>query len=155
MTQRTPRYICTLNVDRKEVTVDGTPVYLAPKEREILEVLALAKGKVISRQELLAEVWGYEPDQIGAASGIDTRTVDQHVARLRVKFRAHKADGAIVTVPSSGYRGDGIELIDSSVKTGKVKNIKRVFGKNPGSLLTLFVSDLLPTVQKGSSLTVA
>lgn len=147
--------LVVLNVDRREVTVEGVPVYLAPKEFSIIEFLANAKGKVVSRKTLLKEIWGYDAEQIGICNGIDTRTVDQHVARCRIKLRFHKADTAIVTIPSCGYRGDGIEVVSSKDVIGTVRTIKRQFGKNPGSLLTMFVPDLLPTIEKGSSLTLA
>jgi two-component system, OmpR family, alkaline phosphatase synthesis response regulator PhoP len=86
-----------LEVDRNRHTVrfGGEPLHLTAKEFALLVALTLAKGRVLSRQHLLEEVWGYS-----YAEG--TRTVDVHVRRLREKIPALAA--AIVTVKSLGYR---------------------------------------------------
>ena len=83
----------------RELRVGGHPRELTPKEFDLLACLIKAKGKALSREEILEKVWGYE-------KGLDlsTRTVDQHVARLRHKLRAERR--RIVTVSKSGYRID-------------------------------------------------
>ena len=73
----------------------GEPVHLTAKEFALLVALLEAKGRVLSRQALLENVWGYS-----YAEG--TRTVDVHVRRLREKLPAFA--GSIVTVKSLGYR---------------------------------------------------
>jgi len=84
---------------RRELRVGGHPREVTPKEFDLLACLIKAKGKPLTREELLEKVWGYE-------KGLDlsTRTVDQHVARLRRKLRGEKR--RIVTVSKAGYRVD-------------------------------------------------
>jgi DNA-binding response OmpR family regulator len=86
-----------LEVDRARHVVkwDGQPVYLTAKEFSLLVALLEAKGRVLSRQNLLEDVWGYT-----YAEGM--RTVDVHVRRLREKLPGLAQK--IVTVKSLGYR---------------------------------------------------
>ncbi|HVE12049.1 MAG TPA: winged helix-turn-helix domain-containing protein, partial [Elusimicrobiota bacterium] len=79
------------------IRVRGKRANLAPKEFSILQYLIEANGKVLSRDQLLKFVWGHDKD-----IEIDTRTVDQHIARLRHKLRPE--DGRIRTVPNFGYQ---------------------------------------------------
>lgn len=74
----------------------GEHADLSEKELEILRYLAENAGRIISRQEILQRVWRLSPD------GLNTRTVDMHVARLREKLR--EAAASIVTVHGKGYR---------------------------------------------------
>jgi DNA-binding response OmpR family regulator len=80
-----------------ECRVGGRPVELRSKEFEFLKCLFLARGKALSRDELLEKVWGYDKSM-----EIDTRTIDQHIARLRDKLGPEA--GRIVTVKNVGYR---------------------------------------------------
>jgi two-component system phosphate regulon response regulator PhoB len=64
-------------------------------EFKLLSVLVERRGKILSRDTLLQDVWGYQ-------NAIDTRTVDTHVRRLREKLGA--AADRIVTVRGEGYR---------------------------------------------------
>ncbi|MDD5630177.1 MAG: winged helix-turn-helix domain-containing protein, partial [Elusimicrobia bacterium] len=64
---------------------------------EFLKCLLAADGRVLSRDELLETVWGYD-----RSLEIDTNTVDQHIARLRGKLGPEA--GRIVTVKNVGYR---------------------------------------------------
>jgi two-component system alkaline phosphatase synthesis response regulator PhoP len=73
----------------------GQPVHLTAKEFALLVALVEAKGRVLSRQALLENVWGYS-----YAEG--TRTVDVHVRRLREKIP--ELAPFILTVKSMGYR---------------------------------------------------
>jgi len=82
---------------RHEVLVKGRRVGLSPKEFELLKALVKANGRVLSRGRLREIVWGH-----GADVQIDTRTVDQHVARLRRKLGA--ACGGLETIRNYGYR---------------------------------------------------
>jgi len=86
-----------LVVDRGRHTVhwEGVQVRLTAKEFALLVALLEARGRVLSRQGLLEEVWGY-------AYSEGTRTVDVHVRRLREKIPGIAT--AIVTVKSMGYR---------------------------------------------------
>jgi two-component system, OmpR family, alkaline phosphatase synthesis response regulator PhoP len=83
-------------VDRagREVTVDGEPVELRPKEFDLLVYLIQNRGAVFSRDTLLERVWGYD-----YAGG--TRTVDVHVAQLRRKLAR---PDLIRTVRGAGYK---------------------------------------------------
>jgi DNA-binding response OmpR family regulator len=83
----------------RTVTVQGAPLTLTHKEFELLGALADAQGRVLSREFLLDRVWGYS-----RASEIESRTVDVHVRRLRVKLGPEGR--RILTVKSVGYRLD-------------------------------------------------
>ena len=83
--------------ERHEVRVKGKLTQLTPKEFEFLLLLMKARGKVLSRDYLLEHIWGYKK-----SIDIDTRTVDQHIARLRRKLKAEAH--RIVTVASFGYQ---------------------------------------------------
>lgn len=86
-----------LDPERYEVRVRGRAVELTTKEFDFLKTLLQAAGRALTREQLLEKVWGYE-----RALDLDTRTVDQHVTRLRDKLGA---EGAIVaTVKNVGYR---------------------------------------------------
>jgi len=87
----------SIDAERHEVTVKGKAVRLAPKEFALLLLLVEADGKVLSRDRLLELIWGHDKSM-----DIDTRTVDQHVARLRRKLGP--AGERITTVPNFGYQ---------------------------------------------------
>ena len=81
-----------------QVTIDGHPISLTKKELEILYTLAENCGKLFSREMLLSLLWGY--DYYG-----DSRTVDSHVKRLRVKLDAYDHPRwQIKTVWGMGYK---------------------------------------------------
>jgi DNA-binding response OmpR family regulator len=80
------------------VTRDGTPLPLTKTEFKLLCELAAERGRVLSREDLLERVWGY--DYFG-----DSRLVDVHVRRLRKKIEIEPAEPAVVTtVRGMGYR---------------------------------------------------
>jgi DNA-binding response OmpR family regulator len=85
----------TVDTDRHSVDVDGVEVKLTAKEFLLLQYLIEHRGRVLSRDLLLTDVWGYQ-----YTGG--TRTVDVHVRRLREKLPC-LADG-IVTIKQFGYR---------------------------------------------------
>src|SRR4030095_9680335 len=78
-----------------EATFQGRRLSLTPREFELLAFLAHRPGRVMSREELLRKVWGY--DYLG-----ETRTVEVHLRRLRMKLRA--SGRAIETVHGAGYK---------------------------------------------------
>jgi len=84
-----------LDRERHLVTDSGRPVRLTAKEFLLLEYLLQHRGRVLSRDLLLTDVWGYR-----YTGG--TRTVDVHVRRLREKIPDLGA--AIETVKQFGYR---------------------------------------------------
>ena len=85
----------TIDPARHEVLVNGKRVELTSLEFKLLRTLMQRRGRVQERDRLLNEVWGYE-------SGIDTRTVDTHVRRLREKLG--RAGEVVETVRGFGYR---------------------------------------------------
>ncbi|MBN2446905.1 MAG: response regulator transcription factor [Phycisphaerae bacterium] len=77
---------------------DGTSCVLSERERDILRYLANNAGRAIERDELLSRVWQMNP------RGIETRTIDMHIARLREKLRDDPAQPRIIqTVRGKGY----------------------------------------------------
>lgn len=72
-------------------------VRLTEKETNILKYLYRADGKAISREQLLAEVWGYN-------SGVTTHTLETHVYRLRQKMEPDPANARILLTDVGGYR---------------------------------------------------
>ena len=83
-----------INVIGREVTVDGTPAALTPKEYDLLFYLVKNKGIALSREKLLEEVWGY--DFYG-----DDRTVDTHIKMLRNSLGEYRK--FIITLRGMGY----------------------------------------------------
>jgi DNA-binding response OmpR family regulator len=90
-----------IDTARREVTQDGAPLQLKPKEYDLLLFLAQHKGRLLTREFILERVWGW--DFIG-----DSRTVDVHVRWLRQKIEPDpSAPQRIVTVRGGGYRFEG------------------------------------------------
>ena len=88
----------SIDVDRREVTRQGEPLHLKPKEYELLLFLARNRNMALSRDLILERVWGWDYDG-------GTRTVDVHVRWLREKIEEDPADPMrIVTVRGVGYR---------------------------------------------------
>ncbi|PUA79574.1 response regulator transcription factor [Nocardioides currus] len=87
-----------LRVDpgRRRTTIDGAEVHLTPTEFDLLVCLAREPGQVLTRERLLADVWGWGEATL---SGVATRTVDSHVKALRHKL----GSGWIRTVHGVGY----------------------------------------------------
>ena len=85
--------------ERRTVAVAGAEVELSPLEFDLLNALAQRRGALVTRAELLKEVWGYRSD-------IESRTVDTHIAKLRAKIDRgdHSDHSRIVTVRKKGYR---------------------------------------------------
>jgi two-component system response regulator RegX3 len=87
-----------LDLSRHELVVRGVPVALPRKEFELLELLMSNQGRVISRDQLISEVWG--DGYIG-----DTKTLDVHVRRLRAKIETDPGHPTkLATVRGIGYR---------------------------------------------------
>ena len=75
--------------------LNGRAIELTTTEFKLLSLLIEKRGKILSRETLLQEVWGYH-------NPIDTRTVDTHMRRLRAKLEDHVE--RIETVRGEGYR---------------------------------------------------
>ncbi len=86
----------TIDVGRREVRIDDTPVEFTTKEFDLLRYLAERPGLALTRQQILDGVWGY--DWFG-----DVRTVDVHIAQVRKKL---ENAATIKTVRGIGYRFD-------------------------------------------------
>lgn len=86
-----------LDDGKHEATLKGKPLYLTSKEYDLLKALLEADGRVLSREQLLDQVWGYQH-----AENIETRTIDMHVGQLRKKIKSEAE--RIVTVKNVGYR---------------------------------------------------
>lgn len=87
-----------IDLDKYDVTVNGSEVPLTKKEVELLWTLAKNSSKVFSRDNLLDSLWGY--DYYG-----DSRTVDSHIKRMRAKLDKFEHPGwEIKTIWGVGYR---------------------------------------------------
>jgi len=90
-----------IDESRHEVQLNGKPLNLKPKEYDLLLYLARHRGLVLSREQILEEVWGW--DYFG-----DSRTVDVHIRWLREKIEVDPAKPErIITIRSAGYRFEG------------------------------------------------
>lgn len=87
-----------MDLSKRETFVNDAPVELTYKEFELLRFLVESRGKVLDREMLLQEIWGY------AYAG-ETRTVDVHILHLRKKLDPSVAD-RIQTVRGVGYKYD-------------------------------------------------
>lgn len=87
-----------INFLTHEVTVDGESIKMTPKELRLLRYLISNEGRVITRQELLTEVWE-------VSGNLQTRSVDQFVARVRKLVEENPAEPKhILTIRDVGYR---------------------------------------------------
>jgi two-component system, OmpR family, response regulator RpaB len=90
-----------IDLRRREVTwTGGERGEISETESAILLFLLRHRERAVSREELLTHIWGIEP------AGLETRTIDMHVARLRTKLRdpsGRKTPEAILTVRAHGY----------------------------------------------------
>ena len=87
-----------MDMERRLVTVADTPIELTRLEFDLLHRLLINPGRVLTRERLLEQAWGY--DYVG-----DTRAVDSAIKRLRAKLRAAAAEAdCIESVRGLGYR---------------------------------------------------
>jgi DNA-binding response OmpR family regulator len=88
----------TIDLGRHEASKAGEPLELSPREFRLLAYLLEHRSEVVSREELLDAVWGYDTIPF-------TRTVDTHIAKLRKKIEDDPADPQhIITVHRLGYK---------------------------------------------------
>src|SRR5215472_14760607 len=85
-----------LDFQRKTVSLDMERLRLTRKEYELLAMLVQNAGEIVSRPDLLQQIWGY-------SNQIRTRTLDVYIRRLRRKLGQH-ADVYIETIFGIGYR---------------------------------------------------
>ena len=87
-----------LNLKKYAARKGGKALELSAREFEILHYLIRHRGEIVTRDRLLDEVWGYDSTPI-------TRTVDNHIARLRQKIEQNPSEPQhIITVHRIGYR---------------------------------------------------
>ncbi len=87
-----------VNFENGDVMKNGVPISLATKEMELLRCLVNHRGNVVSRDDLLEGVWGYQP-------GVTSRTIDVHIAWLRQKLEDNpQFPKHIHTIRGMGYR---------------------------------------------------
>ncbi len=87
-----------VNFETHEVSVGGKPVRMTPKELKLLKYFVENHGRVISRNELLSEVWDL-------SGNLQTRAVDQFIARLRKIIEPDTAAPIhLLTIRDAGYR---------------------------------------------------
>jgi DNA-binding response OmpR family regulator len=96
--------------DTRVVLLDGAPAQLTRREFDLLLFLCRNRLRVVSREELLAQVWGY------AWTG-GTRTVDVHIRRLRMKL----GHDIVSTVHGVGYRVDDRARVSVEHEAGAVR----------------------------------
>ncbi|MCI8494423.1 MAG: response regulator transcription factor [Lachnospiraceae bacterium] len=83
-----------VDTEKRKVTVSGSPCELTFKEFELLKMLILNSGIVLSRDKIMDQVWGFDYEG-------ESRTVDMHIKTLRKKLGV--GGGAIKTVRNVGY----------------------------------------------------
>ena len=87
-----------IDFDKCRATRGSQPLELTAKEYDILKLLIRHRGEIVTRDRLLTDVWGYE-------SSPNTRTVDNHILRLRQKLEEDPADPTyILSVYGEGYK---------------------------------------------------
>jgi DNA-binding response OmpR family regulator len=90
-----------IDLTRREVKLDGEVLALKPREYELLLFMGQQKGRLLTRPQILEQVWGW--DYMG-----DSRTVDVHVRWLREKIEPDpETPQRIITVRGAGYRFEG------------------------------------------------
>jgi len=88
----------TVDLDHHAASKDGVDLNLTPREFRLLGHFIEHRGEVVTREDLLDSVWGYDTIPF-------TRTVDTHIAKLRKKIEENPADpNLIVTVHRLGYK---------------------------------------------------
>jgi DNA-binding response OmpR family regulator len=91
----------SIDLDRREIVKLGKTLEVRPKEFELFLFMAQNRGKALSRDRILQEVWGW--NYIG-----ESRTVDVHIRWLREKIEVDPANPTrLVTVRGSGYMFEG------------------------------------------------
>jgi DNA-binding response OmpR family regulator len=93
-----PVGLALVDFPRHLLSREGQPLDVTAKEMDMLRYLVEHRGQVVSRETLLAEVWGHQ-------SEIETRSVDNYIVRLRKKLEAEPAEPRyLITVYGSGYK---------------------------------------------------
>ena len=96
----------TLDLFHRDARCKGRWLALHPREFGLLWRLADSPGEIVTRRQLLRDVWrlGHDPE---------TNSVEVHDSRLRAKLAAHGCEGVVLTDPRGGYRLPAIRSIGS------------------------------------------
>ncbi len=95
---------CSVDLASREVRLGDVVELLSPLEAELLRYLWARSGQVVGREALLRDVWGY-------ASGVQSRTVDTSIRRLRAKLRDDRDyPRHLITAYGEGYRFEPLEV---------------------------------------------
>ena len=87
-----------VNLQRHEVSLNGRPANLTPKEFRLLETFVRSPGRAFTRQELAERAFGWDYQALD-------RTIDAHIANLRRKLQPHKSQSPLITtVFGVGYK---------------------------------------------------
>lgn len=124
-----------VDVARHEVKVDGNVRQLAPKEFEIVALLARANGKIVTREQMLRDIWG-----VGEDVDVDALAVAAAVYRLRKKI----GDDAILTVPCHGFKSHGITITEDQRDNREV----------PLDSARALLAHLRSTLKRGQTITI-
>lgn len=106
-----PVWIGSLQLDplREAVSFNGRPVDFSAKEFQLLRYLLANQGRILSRDQLLADVWGYR--------ATTTRTVDMHIAHIRRKLGLNpRRPKLILTIRGEGYLLKAGDLLASAAE---------------------------------------
>ena len=88
-----------IDLERKSISNNNVKIKLTTLEFNILQLLVTNTGSVLSRADILNNVWGYVPERT-----IDLRVVDVHISRLRAKLETDsKSPEYILTIRGGGY----------------------------------------------------
>lgn len=87
----------TIIPDEHRLVINGVELFMPPREMALLHFSATWPNQVLSRQQLLDEVWGSDYEG-------DPRTVDVHIKRIRDKLLANAAEWSVKTIRGVGYR---------------------------------------------------
>jgi len=94
----------TLDFHHRRITKSGREMNLTPKEFELAGYLLRNIGDLLSRNQLLEDIWGYGPE-------IHTRTIDIHISRIRKKLSLTEENGwKLTSIYHKGYRLERIPL---------------------------------------------
>jgi DNA-binding response OmpR family regulator len=89
----------TVNTESLRLTYDKRQIPISQRQAQMLQLFAASPNRIVSRQELYEKVWHESMD------GIETRTIDMHIARLRDLLKDAGAKGELIqTVRGSGYK---------------------------------------------------
>jgi DNA-binding response OmpR family regulator len=87
----------TVDLNKLEVTRSGKKIELTAKEFDLLKYLMVNKSRILTRDKILDEVWGY-------SVYVDTRVVDVHVGKLRKKLETGFKGKLLETIRGFGYK---------------------------------------------------